>query len=57
MSIGSVTSARMVSTNLSAEAFARGAPWRDLADSDVSLGQHGVEGGGELPGPVPDQHP
>src|SRR5258705_7376136 len=31
------------------------AAWWDLADGDSGVGQHGVEGGGELPGPVPDE--
>jgi hypothetical protein len=28
---------------------------RDLADGDSGVGQHGVEGGGELPGPITDE--
>jgi hypothetical protein len=28
------------------------AAWRDLADGDAGVGQHGVEGGGELAGSV-----
>src|SRR6266498_2075834 len=31
------------------------ASWWDLADGDAGIGQHGVEGGGELPGPVTDE--
>jgi hypothetical protein len=30
-------------------------PWWDLADGDAGVGEHGVEGGGELSGPVPDE--
>jgi hypothetical protein len=33
------------------------APWRDLHDGDAGVGQDGVEGGGELSGPVTDQEP
>jgi hypothetical protein len=29
--------------------------WWDLAGGDVGVGEHRVERGGELPGPVPDQ--
>jgi hypothetical protein len=31
------------------------ATWRDLADGDAGVGQHGVDGGGELPGPIADE--
>ncbi len=34
----------------------RASRW-DLAHGDAGVGQHGVEGGGELPGPVADQEP
>jgi hypothetical protein len=33
-----------------------GAPRRDLAGGDAGAGQDGVEGGGELSGPVPDEN-
>src|SRR5205807_7741098 len=46
---------RVVRTNLSAWAFRpRAARW-DLADGDAGVGQHGIEGVGELAGPVADQ--
>ena len=33
-----------------------GTAWRNLRDGDPGAGEHGVEGVGELPGPIPDDH-
>ena len=52
-----MTSVRAVSTNLSAWAFARGLPGRDLHGLDARADQNRVERRGELPGPVADQEP
>ena len=57
ISIGSVTSVRTVSTNLSAQAFARGLSGRNLPGLDAGVGQDRVKRRGELSGTVADQEP